>query len=96
MIANLLQSIGLLADGSLNFSHKCASGIEAHREKIDYYLHHSLMLATALNREIGYDKAAQIVKKAYKENLSLKEAALELKLLSSEEFDRFVDPQKMV
>ncbi|MGE3954143.1 MAG: class II fumarate hydratase [Parachlamydiales bacterium] len=96
IIANLLESVRLLADATLNFTHKCASGIEPNRERIDYYLHHSLMLATALNRSIGYDKAAQIVKKAYKENLSLKEAALELKLLTAEEFDKIVDPKKMV
>ncbi|MBS0622193.1 MAG: class II fumarate hydratase [Verrucomicrobia bacterium] len=96
MIYNLLQSIRLLGDAVFNFNGKCAEGIEANEEQIHSYLSRSLMLATALNPAIGYDKAAKIVKKAFAENLSLKEAALALKFLSAEEFDQIVDPSKMI
>ncbi len=96
MILNLLQSIELLADGMKNFTDKCLSGIQPNREVLQGYVDRSLMLATALNTEIGYDKASKIVKKAHAENKSLKEAALELKLLTSEEFDQIVDPKKMI
>lgn len=96
MIYNLLQSIRLLADAAINFNSKCAVGIEPNLENIDHFLHNSLMLVTALNREIGYDKAAQIAKKAYLENTTLKEATLALGFLSAEEFDRIVDPKKMI
>lgn len=96
MIYNIVQSIRLLADASINFNNRCAVGIEANLETINNYLNNSLMLATALNRELGYDVASQIVKKAYNENTSLKEAALALELLSAEKFDQIVDPKKMV
>jgi fumarate hydratase, class II len=96
MIYNLLQSIRLLADVTLNFNNKCAVGIEPIEENLRYYVEHNLMLATALNRAIGYDKAAAIVKKADREGLSLKEAALALNLLTAADFDRIVDPTKMV
>ncbi len=75
---NLLQSIRLLADACRSFDLRCAQGIEPVREKIDANLHHSLMLVTALNRHIGYEKAAKIAKTAYQQNLSLKQAALNL------------------
>jgi len=96
MIYNLLQSIRLLADAALSFNNKCAVGIEANEETLAYYCDRSLMLATALNREIGYEQAAKIVKKAHAENTSLKEAALALKLLSAADFDRIVDPSKII
>ena len=96
MIYNLLQSIELLADGSKNFTDLCLKDILPNKDVIQSYLDRSLMLATALNTEIGYDNASKIVKKAHLENKSLKEAALELKILSAEEFDRIVDPKKMI
>jgi fumarate hydratase class II len=96
IIYNVLQSIELLADVALSFTDKCLAGIEPNEKRIQEHLSRSLMLATALNREIGYDKAAEIVKKAWKEDLSLKEAALKLKLLSEAEFDRIIDPTKMI
>lgn len=93
---NLIQSIRLLADGISNFNQKCAIGIEANETRIQEHLNRSLMLATALNKVIGYDKASQIVKKAHAENLSLKESALALGLLTGAQFDEIVDPTKMV
>ncbi len=96
MIYNLLQSIRLLSDATLNFSNRCVSGIEANKDQISHFLNRSLMLATALNKAIGYDSAAKIVKKAFSENITLKEAALALKLLTEEEFDKIVDPSKMI
>lgn len=96
MIYNLLQSIELLGDGVKNFTDKCLKDIEPNLKVIDYYLNRSLMLATALNNEIGYDNASKIVKKAHEENKSLKEAALELKILSEKQFDKIVDPKKMI
>lgn len=96
MIYNLLQSIRLLSDACTSFNDKCAIGIEPNQARIKQNLDSSLMLATALNRELGYDTAAKIVKKAYEENITLKEAALALKLLTAERFDEIVDPKKMV
>lgn len=93
---NLLQSINLLADACQSFNDHCAIGIKPVREKIDYYLNHSLMLVTALNRHIGYENAAKVAKTAYRNNASLKETAVELGLLSAEEFDRLVQPKDMV
>jgi fumarate hydratase class II len=96
IIYNLIQSIRLLSDGVLNFNHKCAIGIQANRARIEEHLNRSLMLATALNKEIGYDKASQIVKKAYQDGSTLKEATLALGLLTAEQFDIIVDPKKMI
>jgi len=96
MIVNLLQSIRLLADGMKSFNDKCAVGIEPNLTNVEKNLHNSLMLVTALNTHIGYDNAAAIAKKAHKEGTSLKEAALGLKLLSGEEFDTIVRPEKMI
>ena len=96
MIYNLLQSIRLLADAARSFNDNCVAGIEADEARIESLLNQSLMLATALNREIGYDKASQIVKKAYTEGSTLKESALSLGILSEERFDEVVDPSKMV
>lgn len=96
MIYNLLQSMQLLGDGTKNFYDRCLKGIEANLGQIDVHLKRSLMLVTALNPVIGYDKAAEIAKKAHKENKTLKEVTLELGYLSAEEFDRVVDPAKMI
>jgi len=97
MIAhNLLQSVRLLADGMASFEEHCAAGIAANRERIDELLQRSLMLVTALNPHIGYDKAAQIAKKAHREGTTLREAALALGHVSAEQFDQWVRPQDMV
>ncbi|MCS4534343.1 class II fumarate hydratase [Neisseria montereyensis] len=93
---NLLQSIRLLGDACNSFNNNCAVGIEPVPEKIDYFLHHSLMLVTALNRHIGYENAAKVAKTAYKNNKSLRETAIELGLLTGEEFDKWVKPEDMV
>ena len=93
---NILQSVNLLSDGIKSFNKNCLKGLQANKEKIDNHLNNSLMLVTALNKSIGYDNAAKIAKKAFDENLTLKEAALKLKLISEEEFDKIVDPKKMI
>jgi fumarate hydratase class II len=93
---NLLQSIRLLGDACDSFNRHCATGIKPVPEKIDHFLHDSLMLATALNRHIGYENAAKIAKTAYRENKTLKQAAAELNLVSAEEFDAWVQPEEMV
>ncbi|WP_233863838.1 class II fumarate hydratase [Paraburkholderia adhaesiva] len=97
MIAhNVLQSIRLLADGALSFNDHCAVGIEPNRSRIDTLLNESLMLVTALNPHIGYDKAAQIAKKAHKEGTTLKAAALALGHVTEQQFDEWVRPNDMV
>jgi fumarate hydratase class II len=96
IIHNFLHSVRLLADGAVSFNDNCAVGIEADEERIDDLLHNSLMLVTALNPHIGYDKAAAIAKKAYKDGTTLKAAALALGHVSSEDFDRWVRPGEMV
>ncbi|MEK6298617.1 MAG: class II fumarate hydratase, partial [Paraburkholderia tropica] len=97
MIAhNVLQSIRLLADGALSFNDHCAVGIEPNRDRIDTLLNESLMLVTALNPHIGYDKAAQIAKKAHKEGTTLKAAALALGHVTEQQFDEWVKPGEMV
>lgn len=96
VIHNVLQSVRLLADGMDSFNHHCAIGIEPNRERISQLLNESLMLVTALNTHIGYDKAAEIAKKAHKEGLTLKEAALKLGYLTASEFDAWVRPEQMV
>ena len=93
---NLLQSIRLLGDACDSFNRHCAAGIKPVPEKIDHFLHDSLMLATALNRHIGYENAAKIAKTAYRENKTLKQAAAELNLVSAEEFDAWVQPEDLV
>lgn len=95
MIYNFLQSVRLLADASSSFTEKCVAGIEPNREKIQEYLQNSLMLVTALNPIVGYDKAAEIAQKAHKEEKTLKEAAVELGYLTEEEFEDAVDPGNM-
>lgn len=93
---NVLQSIKLLADACESFSEHCVEGITANEANIKKHLENSLMLVTSLNPVIGYDNAAKVAKKAHKENKTLKEAALELGLLTSEKFDEVVRPEKMV
>ncbi len=93
---NFLQSAFLLADAIGSFDRHCAAGIEPVRERIEHHLHRSLMLVTALNPHIGYEKAAVIAKKAHAENLSLREAALALGVLDGETFDRLVRPENMI
>ncbi|MBW8316466.1 MAG: class II fumarate hydratase [Thiobacillus sp.] len=93
---NFLQSVRLLADGMASFNAHCAVGIEPNRERITELLERSLMLVTALNPHIGYDRAAEIAKKAHREGLTLREAALALGHVSAEDFDRWVVPQQMV
>lgn len=96
MISTLLHSIRILGDASLSFSENCVQGIQANEERIAYLLHNSLMLVTALNTKVGYDNAAAAAKKAHKEGLSLKEAAVGLKIVTEEEFDAWVRPEKMI
>jgi fumarate hydratase, class II len=96
IIHNLLQSLQLLGDASANFNRFCAVGIEPNRERIAENLQRSLMLVTALNPHIGYDKAAKIAKKAHQDGTTLKEAAVALDLVTPDEFDAWVDPTKMV
>ena len=95
-IYNFLQSVRLLADGIISFNDNCATGIKANKEKMAHNLHNSLMLVTALNPYIGYDNAAKTAKKAYKENISLKEACIELGFLTAEKFDEVFHPEQMV
>lgn len=96
MIYNFLQSTRLLADAIKMFNVHCAVGIEPIKEKLDFYMSNSLMLVTALNPHIGYDNAAKIAKHAHKTGGTLKEAAIELKLLTAEEFDKYVKPSEML
>ena len=93
---NVLQSIRLLADASRSFTDNCVIGIEADRTRIAKLLHESLMLVTALNPKIGYDNAAKVAKKAHKEGTTLKHAAVELGLLTEQEFDDWVRPEAML
>jgi fumarate hydratase class II len=94
--ANVLQSARLIGDACVSFNEKCALGIEPNEPVIKQHLENSLMLVTALNTHIGYENAAKIAKKAHKENKTLREAAVELGLLTSEQFDQWVRPEKMV
>jgi fumarate hydratase class II len=96
IIFNVLQSIRLLADACESFTDHCVVGIEANLVNIKKHVDNSLMLVTSLNPHIGYDNAAKVAKKAHKENKTLKEAAIELGLLTSEKFDEVVRPEKMI
>ncbi|MNC33867.1 Fumarate hydratase class II [compost metagenome] len=96
IVHNLLQSIRLLGDGCRNFNQHCIAGMEPDAARMAEHLERGLMLVTALNPHIGYDKAAQIAKKAYAENTSLRQAALALGFLSNEEFDNWVRPEQML
>jgi fumarate hydratase class II len=96
MAYNLLQSIRLLADACESFNEHCAVGIEPHRGNLEKNLQNSLMLVTALNPSIGYDNAAKVAKHAHKTGGTLREAAIELGLLTGEQFDAAVKPEEMV
>jgi fumarate hydratase class II len=96
LIYNMLQSVRLLADAMDSFNKNCAAGIVPNTEKIKQNLESSLMLVTALNPYIGYEKAAEIAKTAFRRGMTLKQAGLDLGILTEEEFDRYVDPAKMV
>jgi fumarate hydratase class II len=96
IIFNVLNSIRLLSDGCRSFANHCVEGIKANESKIQSNLNQSLMLVTALNPHIGYDKAAKIAKLAFSENLTLKEAGIKLGFLTKEEFDKWVNPKDMI
>ncbi|MGH7108614.1 MAG: lyase family protein, partial [Acetobacteraceae bacterium] len=95
MLHNVIESAGLLADAVRSFNLHCARGIEPNAERIKQHLDNSLMLVTALNPHIGYEKAAKISLTAYRQGLSLREAALRLGFLTAEEFDAWVRPEDM-
>ena len=95
MLHNVLQSIELLAEAARSFNDRCAVGIEPNEKRIREHLDNSLMLVTALNPHIGYEKAARISLKAYREDLTLREAALKLGFVTSEQFDQWVRPEEM-
>ena len=95
MIHNFLHSVRLLNDACKSFVEFCVSGIELNRPQIDEYVQDSLMLVTALNQHIGYDNAAKIAKNAHKKGMSLKESAIELGLVTAEQFDEYVKPEEM-
>src|SRR5207237_5886719 len=96
IIHNFLRSARLLADGAVSFNQHCAAGIEPDRARIDQLLRNSLMLVTALNPHIGYDNAAKIAKHAHRKGMTLRAAAIELGLVTGEQFDAWVRPEEMV
>lgn len=96
MISNLLSSIRPLADGAESFRLHCVEGIMANEKRINQLMKESLMLVTALNPKIGYDKASKVAKNAHKKDITLKESALELGVLTSQEFDQWVRPEDMI
>jgi fumarate hydratase class II len=96
IIYNVLQSIRLIADACESFTDHCVVGFEANKVSINKHLENSLMLVTALNPHIGYDNSAKVAKKAHKENKTLKQAVVELGLLTEEELDKFVRPENMI
>ena len=96
ILRNVLQSIRLLGDACKSFTNNCVVGIEPNIERINKLRDESLMLVTALNPHIGYDNAAKIAKNAHKKQITLKESAQELGLLTSEQFDLWVRPEKMI
>jgi fumarate hydratase class II len=95
MIYNFLHAAGLLADACRSFVDHLVAGLGLNRERIDRYVHESLMLVTALSPRLGYDRAAQVAHTAHEEGLSLREACLKLGFLSGEEFDALVRPEEM-
>ena len=95
MAYNNLQSLKLLADSARSFTENCVVGIKANESRIEELMNSSLMLVTALNQHIGYDKAAAIAKKAHKDNTTLKEAGVALGILTAEQFDSWVNPEAM-
>jgi fumarate hydratase class II len=96
IIYNFLQSVALISDAMNSFVKNCLQGIKANEKRIEQLMSQSLMLVTALNPHIGYDNAAKIAKKAYKENITLKEAAIALSILTAEEFDKYMKPETMI
>lgn len=96
VVSNVLRSIRLLSDCSRAFTNNCVVGIQANRENINKIMNESLMLVTALNPHIGYDKAAKIAKTAHKEGTTLKEAALKLGYLTEQQFNEWVRPEQML
>ncbi len=96
MIYNVLQSIRLIADGCNSFTDNCVVGIEANEARIEKLLNESLMLVTAINPHIGYDNAAKIAKKAHNDGSTLKEAGMELGLLTEEQFKDWIKPIDMI
>lgn len=96
IIYNFLQSLHLLADSIKSFDERCAVGIEPNKEVITENVNRSLMLVTALNPHIGYEKAAEIAKLAFKEGTTLKEAAIKTGYLTEEQYNQWIDPSKMV
>lgn len=96
IIYNFLQSVGLLSDAILSFNNNCAVGIEPNLDTIKHHVNNSLMLVTALNPYIGYENAAKIAKHAHKNGTTLKEAAIELELLTADKFDEIVKPENMI
>src|SRR5690554_3370095 len=96
IIHNILESIELMADGCRNFQTHCVEGMQANEQQMADHLENGLMLVTALNRHIGYDNAAKIAKKAYEENLTLRAAAIELELVTDEQFNEWVRPEDML
>jgi fumarate hydratase class II len=96
MVYNLLTSATLLGDACLSFNDNCAIGIEPNDSAIKTHLENSLMLVTALNTHIGYENAAKIAKKAHSDGSTLRESAIELNLVTNEEFNAWVDPKKMI
>lgn len=93
---NIIQSINILADGIASFNQNCLEGLQADPKRVDEHLNNSLMLVTALNKHIGYDKAAEIALKAWRENKTLKQVACELNHLTSEQYDNWVKPEEMI
>lgn len=96
IVSNVLRSIRLLTDSAKSFTSKCVTGIIANEDRIEKLLNESLMLVTALNPHIGYDKAAEIAKYAHKTGITLKASAMKLGYLTSEEFDKWVKPENML
>jgi fumarate hydratase class II len=96
IVFNVLQSLRLISDACESFTNNCINGLEANKKNINKHLNNSLMLVTALNTHIGYDNAAKIAKKAHAENTTLKEAAIELGLLTEEQFEKYVRPEEMI
>jgi fumarate hydratase class II len=96
IIFNVLHSLNLLADTCRSFQEFCVEGLQVNHARIDYYVQHSLMLVTALNQHIGYDKAAKIAKTAHLENISLQEASVKLGFLTAEQFAKYVKPEEMI
>lgn len=92
---NIIESSKILGDACLSFSKNCIEGLKPNKKKIERFLRDSLMLVTALNSKIGYYKAAEIANKAYKEDITLKEACIQLNYLSEKEFDKYVNPERM-